>query len=65
VFRLEVLASRLLELFVRLACLIRNLSEGGKLKMAADMSQLEFAVTPLCRRFEELGHIYKQFRAFR
>lgn len=64
-FRLEMVTSRLLELFIRHTCLIRNLSEGGKLKIAADMVQLEFAVTPLCRRFEELGHIYKQYRTFR
>ena len=33
--------------------------------MAADMTQLEFALTPLCSRFEELGIVYKQYRAFR
>ncbi|XP_057297247.1 conserved oligomeric Golgi complex subunit 5-like isoform X1 [Hydractinia symbiolongicarpus] len=63
--RLEMLACRILELFVRHACLLRDISEGGKLKMAADMAQLEFAVTPLCRRFEDLGAAYKLFRAFR
>ncbi|XP_066933016.1 conserved oligomeric Golgi complex subunit 5-like [Clytia hemisphaerica] len=63
--RLKVLTSRVLQLFVRYACLTRQLSEGGKLKMAADMTQLEFAVTPLCKRFEDLGHEYKQYRAFR
>jgi len=63
--RLEMVGSRLLELFVRHASLIRDISEGGSLKLAADMAQLEFAVTNLCRRFEDLGKPYKLFRAFR
>lgn len=63
--RLEMVTSRLLQLLVTHVSLIRNLSEGGKLKIAADMTQLEFAVTPFCRRFEDLGHVYKQIRAFR
>ena len=64
-FRLGLLATRILELFVRHACLLRDISEGGKLKLAADMAQIEFAVAPLCKRIEDLGPAYKLFRAFR
>ena len=65
VFRLEMIAERLLELYVRHACLIRGLSEGGRLKIVADMTQLELAVSSFCRKFEDLGLSYKLFRAFR
>ena len=63
--KLEVFALRLMELFVRHACLLRDLQEGGKLKLAADMAQLEFTITPLCKQFQNLGPVYKLFRAFK
>lgn len=63
--KLELFAIRLMELFVRHACLLRDLSEGGKLKLAADMAQLEFTITPLCKRFQDIGPVYKLFRAFK
>lgn len=65
VFRLEMIAERLLELYVRHTCLIRGLSEGGRLKIVADMTQLELAMSSFCRKFEDLGSSYKLFRAFR
>uniref|UniRef100_T2M2V9 Conserved oligomeric Golgi complex subunit 5 n=1 Tax=Hydra vulgaris TaxID=6087 RepID=T2M2V9_HYDVU len=63
--RLEAIAARVLELFVRHTCLLRNLWEGGKLKLAADMGQLEFALSPFCHRIGDLGSSYKLFRVFR
>lgn len=38
--RLEHIASRVLELFVRHTSLLRTIGEGGKLKLAADMAQV-------------------------
>lgn len=41
------LTHRLLEFFVRHACLVRPLGRGGRLQMAADMAQFEAGVAPL------------------
>jgi hypothetical protein len=61
---IRALASRLVLLFVRHASLIRPLKEAGKLRLAADMAQLEFAIAPLMS-VKELGYPYKALRAFR
>uniref|UniRef100_A0A8C4R8S3 Conserved oligomeric Golgi complex subunit 5 n=1 Tax=Eptatretus burgeri TaxID=7764 RepID=A0A8C4R8S3_EPTBU len=62
---LAPLACRVLDLFVRLACLIRPLSEAGKLRLAADCAQMELAITPYCPRLSDLGRPYRMLRAFR
>lgn len=41
------LTHRLLEFFVRHACLVRPLGRGGRMQMAADMAQFEAGVAPL------------------
>lgn len=64
-YRLHSIASRVLHVFVRHVSLLRNLGEGGKLRLAADMAQVEFAVGPLCRRVSDLGKSYKLLRSFR
>lgn len=61
---LKKLASRLVMYFVRHASLIRPLGEGGKMKLAADMAQLEFAVTQLST-VKELGLPYQALRSLR
>ncbi|XP_048587951.1 conserved oligomeric Golgi complex subunit 5 isoform X2 [Nematostella vectensis] len=63
--RLEPVACRVLEIFVCHASLLRPIGEGGKLKLAADMAQIEFAVGPLCRKVSDLGKPYKLLRSFR
>ncbi|KAJ7407104.1 component of oligomeric golgi complex 5 [Willisornis vidua] len=61
----EAMAQRAIELFIRHASLIRPLGEGGKMRLAADFAQMEFAVAPLCRRVSDLGRSYRQLRSFR
>lgn len=63
--RLHPIAARVLHVFVRHVSLLRGLGEGGKLRLAADMAQVEFAVGPLCRRVSDLGKSYKLLRSFR
>ncbi|XP_068713905.1 conserved oligomeric Golgi complex subunit 5-like [Montipora foliosa] len=63
--RLEVIVCRIIELFVRHASLLRPIGEGGKLKLAADMAQIEFALGPLCHKVSDLGKSYKLLRSFR
>uniref|UniRef100_UPI00359007C5 conserved oligomeric Golgi complex subunit 5 n=1 Tax=Myxine glutinosa TaxID=7769 RepID=UPI00359007C5 len=62
---LAPLACRVLDLFVRLACLICPLSEAGKLRLAADCAQMELAIVPYCPRLSDLGRPYRMLRAFR
>ncbi|KAF4527765.1 hypothetical protein B566_EDAN016470 [Ephemera danica] len=57
-------AERCLELFVRLACLVRPLGELGRLKLAADFAQMELAVASLCRP-SELGRAYRAMRSLK
>eukprot|EP00897_Mesotaenium_endlicherianum_P004801 jgi/Mesen1/4349/ME000022S03639 len=59
------LASRVLLFFVRHAALVRPLSEAGKLRMAQDMAELEFAVGQNLFAVEYLGAPYRALRAFR
>ncbi|KAH9363650.1 hypothetical protein HPB48_000001 [Haemaphysalis longicornis] len=53
------LASRSLELLVRHASLVRPLSEGGKMRLAADFAQMEMALAPLGQPLADLGRPYK------
>jgi len=46
-FRLIALASRILKYFILNASLVRPMSENGKLKLAADLAQFEFALAPI------------------
>uniref|UniRef100_H2YD78 Conserved oligomeric Golgi complex subunit 5 n=1 Tax=Ciona savignyi TaxID=51511 RepID=H2YD78_CIOSA len=59
------LGHRAIDLFVRHASLLTPLSEGGKMKLAADFAQMELAISPLCRRVTDLGASYRLLRAFR
>ena len=52
-------------LFIQHASLVRPLGEGGKLRLAVDFAQIEFALSPFCRRLADLGRHYKILRAFR
>ncbi|XP_033880117.1 conserved oligomeric Golgi complex subunit 5 [Acipenser ruthenus] len=61
----EAIAHRSIELFIRNACLLRPLGEGGKMRLAADFAQMELAVAPLCRRVSDLGKSYRLLRSFR
>lgn len=63
--RLQVVVCRVIDLFIRHASLLRPIGEGGKLKLAADMAQIEFAVGPLCHKVSDLGRSYKLLRSFR
>eukprot|EP00271_Cylindrocystis_brebissonii_P008357 TRINITY_DN22545_c0_g1_i1.p1 TRINITY_DN22545_c0_g1~~TRINITY_DN22545_c0_g1_i1.p1 ORF type:complete len:876 (+),score=237.99 TRINITY_DN22545_c0_g1_i1:407-3034(+) len=59
------MASRVLLFFVRHAALVRPLSEAGKLRLARDMGELEFAVGQHIFPVEPLGPPYRALRAFR
>uniref|UniRef100_A0A671K846 Conserved oligomeric Golgi complex subunit 5 n=1 Tax=Sinocyclocheilus anshuiensis TaxID=1608454 RepID=A0A671K846_9TELE len=61
----ENIAQRAITLFIRHASLLRPLSEGGKMRSAADFAQMELAVAPLCRRVSDLGKAYRLLRSFR
>lgn len=63
--RIQNLASRSIELFVRHASLVRPLGEGGKMRLAADFAQMEMALAPLCQHVGDLGRPYKLLRSFR
>ncbi|XP_043272815.1 conserved oligomeric Golgi complex subunit 5 [Venturia canescens] len=61
----KTVASRCIELFVRHACLIRPLTDYGRAKLIADFTQMEIAVTPLCRG-GQLGFLeQQQYRTLR
>nr|XP_002121988.1 conserved oligomeric Golgi complex subunit 5 [Ciona intestinalis] len=59
------LGHRSIDLFVRHASLLSPMSEGGKMKLAADFAQMELAISPLCKRVTDLGSSYRLLRAFR
>lgn len=63
------IAQRIIHVFMFLASLVRPLSEVGKLKLAADMAQLEFAVSQFVSEhgvtMEQIGDEYKALRAIR
>ena len=59
------LASRTLRFFVRHVALVRPLSEAGKLRLARDMGELEFAVGQHLMPMHALGDAYRALRALR
>ena len=64
--RLCVVSSQVMESFVAHVCLIRPLGEGGKMRMAMDLAQLELVLGLFCRGdVSSLGHPYKMLRALR
>jgi hypothetical protein len=60
-------ASRAIKLFVRCVVLLPPpLAETSKLRLAADMAQLEYALSPLCRLSEAtIGDAYRELRTLR
>ncbi|XP_069674732.1 conserved oligomeric Golgi complex subunit 5 [Periplaneta americana] len=58
-------ASRCIELFLNHSCLVRPLGEGGRARLAADFSQMEVAVAPLCRQTSELSRQFRMLRSLR
>ena len=59
------LAARTLRFFVRHVALVRPLSEAGKLRLARDMGELEFAVGQQLMPVQALGGAYRALRALR
>lgn len=59
------LARKACDIFVIHALLVRPLGEGGRLRLAADFAQMEFAVSPLCRKVSDLEATYETMRAVR
>jgi len=59
------LASRVLTLFVRHACLLRPLPEAARLRLAGETAELELALAPLAAPLEALGAPYRALRALR
>ncbi|KAG2171368.1 hypothetical protein INT43_009029 [Umbelopsis isabellina] len=63
------IAQRIVHVFIFQTSLIRPLSEVGKLKLAADMAQLEFAVSQFLSdhgvTLDQIGDGYKALRAIR
>lgn len=59
------MAARILTFFVRHAALVRPLSEEGKLRIARDIGELEFAVSQHLFPAERLGPAYRALRALR
>ena len=58
-------AERILELFTRHVCLVRDLGENGKMRLTKDMGELESAVEEHLRPVASLGAPYKALRALR
>lgn len=63
--RLNQIARRCLELFVRHASMVYPLGEGGKIKLSADFAKVELTIKPLCDRLSDLGSSYRLVRAAR
>eukprot|EP00038_Savillea_parva_P031824 m.90780 g.90780 ORF g.90780 m.90780 type:complete len:789 (+) comp9879_c0_seq1:321-2687(+) len=63
--RVLTLAGRLLDIFVRYACMISSISEDGKMRLASDLAQLELALAPLGCNLAEVGPSYRSLRALR
>ena len=65
-YRLLIVSSQVMESFVAHVCLIRPLGEGGKMRVAMDLAQLELVLGLFCRGdVSSLGHPYKMLRALR
>lgn len=63
--QLREVTVRVLELYVCHVCLLRPLSEGGKMRVATDTAQVELALAPFHSKLAELGRPYKMLRALR
>ena len=64
--RLLIVSSQIMESFVAHVCLIRPLGEGGKMRVAMDLAQLELVLGLFCRGdVSSLGQPYKMLRALR
>ena len=55
----------LLSLFLRHLVVVRPLGEGGKMRLATDIAEMERVLTPLNGEGERGAEIYKDLRAFR
>ena len=62
---LAPIACRAIMLFIEHASLVRPLGESGMMRLVADFTQMEFALSPFCRRLTDLGKHYKILKAFR
>ncbi|XP_053975408.1 conserved oligomeric Golgi complex subunit 5 isoform X1 [Hylaeus volcanicus] len=61
----KTVASRCIELFVRHACLLRPLTDFGRMKLIVDFSQMEIAVAPLSRGGQLGSSEQQQYRTLR
>lgn len=70
--RNEVLVKRIVTVFVRHASMVRPLSEDGKVKLAGEITQFEFALSQFCNGIglkletnQVLANDYKTLRSFK
>jgi hypothetical protein len=63
--RLKGVAIRTMDLFIRHTTLIRPLGDKGKMRLAADLTEIEVALLPLCPRPTELGPSYQMVRSLK
>lgn len=63
--RILRMVGRLMDIFVRHACMIISLSEAGKMRLASDLTQLELALAPLGCNLAEVGQSYRSLRSLR
>jgi hypothetical protein len=63
--RILRMAGRLLDIFVRHACMINSIAEEGKMRLASDLTQLELALAPLGCNLAEVGASYRSLRSLR
>ncbi|XP_062515247.1 conserved oligomeric Golgi complex subunit 5-like [Corticium candelabrum] len=63
--RLKGVANRAMDLFVRHVTLIRPLGDRGKMRLAADLTEIEVAIMPLCQRPTDLGPTYQMLRSLK
>lgn len=61
----EAIVQRATEIFTNQARLIRPLGEGGKMWLATNFAQMDWAVGPLCRGVFDLGMSYRILRSFK
>ena len=62
----EEIVAFCIEAYVQNCCLVRPLGDHGRMRMTADMAQVELAVAPLCKnRLSELGAAYRMLRSLR
>jgi len=61
----QPLGYRCIEIFIRHASLVRPIGEIGKLKLSADLNELEQTLLPLCSRLTDFGISYRKLRSFK